>query len=220
MLDVLQAVDRVRQKARQRQDALSQHYLTPATDPPLGGLGMCFNNATLCLELLSYYHKLWAKLSAAEFPDPEQTRQQNAERVTLVTKSMFVLSMSGFEYSAKQALATDPGRLPLRRGRVYLSGIMRASAKVGLISAQTDTLWRGATEVRNSLVHNNGIAEKTITYVYPGTTAVLKAGRMSQGNLLFFAALTEWMVNAFADWCEKLLGQPGRTPSSRHGSCS
>lgn len=205
MIEILQSVDRLRLATAEAQDRLAkQHHVAPG-DPPLGGLGMVYNMAVMCLELLHYYHQLWSKLPATAVADPEQTRHENGERVMLITKTLFIQSMSGVEFSAKDGLTRFPGRLPPLTGRIYLRRIIEASATSGYIAPADVDLWVGAVEVRNTLVHNNGIAETSASYAFPGATLTLQVGKMVQGKLDTFTALTHWATDAFARWCDRFL---------------
>lgn len=205
MREVLEDVGRVRATAARLQADLAERFGVPEGDPPVGGLGICFNNTTLTLELLDHYSAIWSKVASVPPAELARSRQENAERVTLVSKALFVLSMSGFEFSAKAAMAVRPGKIVTPRGRIYLRDIMRASQDRGLIDSALGTLWEGAIRTRNNLVHNNGIAENNMTYAFPQVTVTMVQGRMMQGNLRFFALLTEWCVEAYARWCGAFL---------------
>jgi predicted nucleic acid-binding protein len=205
MREVIELVDRIRVRSAQSHEELARTHGIRLEDPPLGAFGIVHNTAVMTLELLDFYHRTWSSIPPSSVPDPEATRQENAERVMLVTKSAFIMCLSGFEFSAKQALTRYPGRLQLPAGRIYLRAIMRASAKKGLITADTDNLWTGAIAVRNCLVHNNGIADEDAEYKFPDVTVRLESGKMPQGTLKFFPSLTNWTVTAFADWCRAFL---------------
>ena|SRR2546425_489471 len=206
MIEVLQRVAEIRRKSGQYQAQLAQQFSLALDAAPVAGLGICFNTATLTMELLSYYHDLWGRLKSAPGTNVEQARQENAERVGLITKALFILVLSGYEFAAKHALARNPRRLNLKRGRVYLAAILDASEKAGLITAQALGMWAGVLKLRNTLVHNNGVAEETGTFNFDDTVVAFRAGQMIEGNLLTFAALTEWATDSFKDWCLAFLG--------------
>ncbi len=205
MREVLDLVNETRQRAAKRHSELASLYSISEGDPPIGGLGMAYNSLVLALELLDHYYGLWGRISSTIHADPDQARRENAARVILINKMAFIQCMSGFEFSSKQALSTFPGTLPPMLGRIYLRRIIRESKEAGLVSPVQDSLWEGAIRVRNCLVHNNGIAERTKTYSYPLLTVSMTAGEMTQGNLKFFPLLTDWTVEAYADWCERFL---------------
>jgi hypothetical protein len=82
---------------------------------------------------------------------------------------------------------------------------MRNSADAGLISATDRERWDGAIRLRNTLVHNNGIAEETAVYSYPDVTLQLADGQMAQGDLRLFPYMAIWVTEAFASWSDSLL---------------
>ncbi len=205
MADVLQRVATIRAKGLQYQNELATRFGIPLGDPPIGGLGICHNTATLTLELLSFYNDIWAKIDPKTVTNAAQARQQNAERVMLVTKAFYILALSGFEFAAKNGLPLRSNKLMLGGGRIYLGSIMGASRDANLISQNTFELWSGAIELRNTLVHNNGIADRTATYQFPDVKIELRQGQMATDGLLFFAALTDWATDSFRDWCTAFL---------------
>lgn len=206
MADVLQRVGAVHAKCQQYHTDLARRFSVPLGDAPIGGFGICQNTATVTLELLSFYDDFWGRLDPRSVPNVEQARHENAQRVMVITKALYILALSGFEFSAKNGLGLRPKRLSLGRGRVYLGSILGASKDANLISQGTYDLWGGVIELRNTLVHNNGIADRTATYRFPDFKVELRQGQMSIDGLVFFAALTDWMIDAFWDWCIAFLG--------------
>jgi hypothetical protein len=168
-------------------------------------IATCNQQAIIALELLSHYMNIWSKVPSALITDPDRMLRENTERVMTLTKAMYVLSISGMEFSARNAILTFR-KIPPQSGRVHLRKILAESAKAGLIDSETANRWEGIIEVRNMIVHNNGISDISKTYFYPnGPTISLNAGRMTRGNLMIFAELTLWTVQAYSDWCQALL---------------
>jgi len=62
-------------------------------------------------------------------------------------------------------------------------------------------LWVGITELRNALVHNNGVADKTASYIFPDVRIEFSDGQMARGGILLFPALVDWVVDAYRDSC-------------------
>lgn len=206
MIELLQLIDQVRSKSAQLNSQLAQKYGISGSDFPLGGLLMTNQYAVVTLELLHFYHRTWSAVSPQQVTDPDRTRQENGERVLLATKSSFILALSAFEFSAKQSIAQNPAKLSLSGGRVYLRRIIRESVAAQLIAPADEHPWEGIIEVRNMLVHNNGIAERNATYRIPnGPTITLTTGSMTRGDLKLFAESLLWAVNAFGRWCDGFL---------------
>jgi hypothetical protein len=111
--------------------------------------------AAQLLELLSFYNQVWSSLVSNAVSDAARARQENAERVITITKAVFILAPSAFEFSAKQAVASRPGRIAPITGRLYLRKIIHQSIVAGLLPAADDVPWDGVIQVRNMLVHNN-----------------------------------------------------------------
>jgi hypothetical protein len=203
MNDILALVDQARRRTLVLNKDLSARFALNPGEPPVGGFNMVNQHAIIALETLSYYHGVWSKVSAGSVADPWRARQENAERVNIITKAMFILSMSAFEFTAKETIKSRPRNLPLKQGRVYLRNIIGASIRAGLIDPADEQPWEGVIELRNILVHNNGIADKTATYqLLGGPSIALMAGGMAQGNLKFFPKLLLWTIEAFARWSE------------------
>ena len=192
---------------RQAMDVSAEHGRTvatrmgiPGSDHPAGAFPMCYNHAALTLELLSFYKRIWARSRRATPAEITRAREENGQRVVMATKAMFILCLSAIEFSAKQALMNRPGTLALGDGRIYLRNIVQESNGRGYIAEQDKNLWWGATEVRNCVVHNNGIADVTAEWSYPDLTVSMNTGTMMRANLEFFPRLTVWALNAFERW--------------------
>lgn len=206
MDDVIALVDRVRVRTARLNEESGAKFALESGDPPIAGFNMANQYAVIALELLTFYRNVWSAIPAATVSNPERSRRENGERVLTITKAAFILTVSAFEFSAKQAITTKPGKLPTMEGRTYLRRIMAESLKAGIIPPTDATPWEAVSEVRNVLVHNNGIADRTVTYEMPlGPTVVLATGAMTQGNLRFFPELSLWCVEAFARWCDGYL---------------
>jgi hypothetical protein len=171
---------------------------------------MASNHATLALEVLSYYRTHWNTPVTDIVENISCIREENGQRVMDLMKSALIMSLSSYEYTAKQAVISNRLRLPELGGRIYLRRIVQESAKLGLIPPEDKLPWEGIFEMRNTLVHNNGIAELTATYAIPGTPGIVfVAGSMTQGNLKLFPQLLLWSVEAYGRWCDGFL-QRGR----------
>ena len=204
MKDIFKILNEVRTRSAALNDSLSaKHRLGPG-DAPIGAFNMIIQFTVIAMELLSHYAAEWEKIPANAVD--ESRRQEWAERLTTITKSTYILSLSAIEFSAKQALIARPGKVALPTGRVYLSAIIRNSTTVGMVAPVDETVWKGLIAVRNVLVHNNGIADTTASYAIPaGPTIQLVNGAMTKATLHFFPELSLRTVEAFAKWTDALL---------------
>src|SRR5712671_2576728 len=202
MNEVIYLVQRARMRAMELNGQLAVRYGIASEQLPIGALKMAGNHSVVATELLTHYLRVWSN-SAAVSANVVSLQPENAERVVEVTKAILVLCISAFEFSLKQAVEADPKKLSSLSGRVDLRKIIDASATAMLIPAAEKFGWEGVIELRNSMVHNNGIAEKTETYHLPaGPTISLYAGKTIQGELGLFAEVLVWSVEAFARWCD------------------
>ena len=173
---------------------------------PASVFPMIFNNITLLLELLSYYLDAWGKATSTRCSSVEEARRENAERVILIQKMVFIQILSSVEFSFKAYVRQYPKKLSQFKGRVYLRSIMEKSKEQGIISDSDFSLWEGVIELRNTLVHNNGISEKTGAYVYPKCKIEFNDDTMIQGNMKLFTFLTDWLLGASKDWIIEMHG--------------
>jgi len=206
----------LRKKCREHGDQVNQLLDQPSDiqDPRSGCFPMIFNTSTMYLELLSYYHDIWGKPHVRSTPEEiEKAKQQNAERCVMLLKSLFVMSMSSIEFSAKASIAYY-GNHPLacsllaNRGRfVYLSNIMKKSQTKGLITESAYHDWDGLIAIRNCMVHNNGIPDRDDSYTIGKLSVVATKDKMLQGKLEFFLDLTDSAVDRYSGWIIALINR-------------
>jgi hypothetical protein len=210
LLDELLALRSTCDEACQR---LSKKHALAATEPPIEGLGICFNGTTVAAELVSYYKATWEALPMADLDAAtvKNKRGENNDRLVLIGKSNFILGMSGLEFAAKNANAKFPNVLGFKEKRIYLRDIINESTTKGLVDANSSSLWQGAIKIRNCLVHNNGLADETAKWLFASDLTIeMNEGDMLTGTMMTMPRLTRWMVSAFADWGDRFLHAHGR----------
>ena len=200
MKDVLKEYRDLRGKAQTHGNQVSNALGIQTHEMPAGVFGMVFNDLTLALELLYYYFNIWGKQTTTACASVEEARTQNAQRVIAIQKMVFIATMSSFEFCAKECINNNPQRLGSLHGRVYLKGIMEKSKDNSIIPHSDFTLWEGVVNLRNALVHNNGISEIDAVYNYPQCTLTMENGKMTQGDLRLFSGLTEWVLDSMRSW--------------------
>ncbi len=141
----------------------------------------------------------------------EQLRNENGERCIEQTKMLFIGVLSSIEFCAKQSvklLSTTPlGKVMGVKGakkRVYLNDIIQESHKLGIVSTAEKYKWERLIWIRNSVVHNNGIAEADDEYTIDGVTLTLTNGQMVTGKLDTFTNLTRSSLELYREWVNKL----------------
>jgi len=200
MRDILDLTVHLRQKSHAHGEEVAKSLGISLHEMPAGVFAMIFNMHTLMLELLSHYFCAWNKATETRCPSIDETRKQNAERVILIQKMIFVQTMSSVEYCCKDYIKSYPQKIGQIKGRIYLSKIIEESKRHNVISDSELTRWKGAIELRNTLVHNNGISEKTAQYSYPRCHLKLTKNKMIRGNLKQFPYITDWLLDATKSW--------------------
>jgi hypothetical protein len=189
-------------------DEIAERNQTEASEPPLVGLNMAHIALVQCFEVLDFYFHRWGNIEqwVIDQHGPEAILEQNEQRVALIQKSTMILIMSSFEAAAKQTLLlpncpiNDVGR------RIYLGGIMASSHKAGIIGDTDAALWAYAVELRNCIVHNNGVAERTMKLnLGNGYTLEMVSGAMTQSTPRKSTLLTEAIILAYSRWCAAIL---------------
>lgn len=204
MEKLIKGVFRLRDKCQQYQEDLDS-----ITQKSPRCFSMIFNKATVVVELLSHYFELWKNPAAhgIRVEDIEETREENAERCKEITKWLFVDSLSAMEYCMKETMNLYPNlslakwcRKQQQRRRVYLSGIVAESERIGIINNTDYKFWNCIVDVRNSVVHNNAIADKDKTCQVDGTIVSFVKGKMLRGKLDFFVKLTDKAIDIYYSW--------------------
>lgn len=94
------------QKIRELSQKCSKYFKSnyDESDPRVGCFNMIYNNATLTLELLSYYDAEWSKKRPMTEKEIERSKEENAQRCMLATKHMFIEVLSDIEFSFGDAI--------------------------------------------------------------------------------------------------------------------
>lgn len=194
-------------------DDIAVKYDTHAHIPPLNGLNMSHSSIVQSFELLDYYYDRWGRVEqwVIDRHGPERIRRENEERVSLLQKSTFILIMSALEASAKMALMLPDCPVVISGGRVYLSKIMNSSHAASIICDDDADLWRFAIELRNCMVHNNAIADRTMRLVLaPGHSIDMVAGAMAQSTPRRSILLQKAVLLAYSRWCDAVLSKTAK----------
>lgn len=200
MKEILNLTQGIRKKSHDIGEEITNEMGIKSHEIPASVFPMIFNDSTVLLELLSHYFDAWEKATSTRCSSVEEAKKENSERVILTQKMVFIQILSSVEFSFKAYVRQYPKKLSQFKGRVYLRKIMEESKEQGIISDSDFSLWEGVIELRNVLVHNNGISEKTGTYVYPECKIEFNDNKMIQRNLKLFPFLTDWLLDASREW--------------------
>lgn len=180
-----------------------------ANQSPNDFFSRAYNCLTILVEQLSNYEVIWGKAIQIDDELVGELRQENAERVIMCQKMIFVEIMSALEFSLKYAFIISNSifdeidkreYLKPKPSRLYLMKVIEISHRKGIINAADMGLWTGVIRLRNSIVHNNAIAEETSTYDFPEVKLALEDKKMVQGDLLLFGHLTGWVLENAKKW--------------------
>ena len=217
MKDLLKSLLAIREKLKEH-GSWFEHTFSKCCNEGANAFNMIFNGVTLTFELLNYYFDIWSKpypLLAEE--EKEKIKRENAERVLEITKWAFIDALSVIEYCAKVILKTvDTQRIKqlnanlqikMEKGkkRVYLSSIMELSWNAEFIDDEQYQAWKGLWEIRNTVVHNNAIADKDVKYKIGDIEIVFIKGKKLKGRLDTYIKLLDTTVDLYLKWLETLL---------------
>jgi len=199
MDNIIKLYSELRGIAERNGSKLAQELAISPNEAPLDFFAMVHNDITLTTELLIYYNRCRGSIKI--LPETEGIpKDENGERLVRIQKWAFISIMSSFEVTAKKIALKETSTFGAFKGRPYLKKIMQRSFDKGLISQENLHLWKGAIELRNLLVHNNGISEKTACYEYPEVTIQINSDRETQGSLISLGLLIKWLLNETKIW--------------------
>jgi hypothetical protein len=94
-----------------------------------------------------------------------------------------------------------------RRGRywLYLSRITKESKKKKLIEKPEYKSWTGMIELRNAIVHNNAIADRTATLKIGELKINMEKGKMVQTKIMNYPHIIRVLVSLTRSWIESYL---------------
>lgn len=191
-------------------------------DPRHGCLWMIHNRATLALEVLDYFLKMWSSDAFLNRFGEDALAGERAERCIEVTKSFFISTMSAIEYSSKQAVGLYPGsglwkRLEELRGRnryIFLKGIVQESESIGLLDEREAEEYVNLILLRNIVTHNNSISDTDADLKVSGTVFTLRTGEMVRGDIGSFVMMSERAVERYYGWICRLHSDARRVMTS------
>jgi hypothetical protein len=205
--EIMEMLARIRGTCQARQIEFEKIGKSPLSDC----FGMLYNDSTWPLEVLSYYYNVWSRIPTAGIPKDqiEAAIGENAQRVKETTKWHFVSVISHIEFSAKEYTKVKAAfkSLHASTNRVYMRGILEESTKLKppLVDKQSLDQWNCILDIRNILIHNNGISDHDSTCNIAKLTVQFKTNTMLKGNLGLFSSLSEATIDLFSDWSKSAM---------------
>jgi len=200
MEKVLEQVKQLRKKTYDYGEEVAKSIGVQSNEIQANVFPMIFNKLTIGLELLNYYHEIWRKIIRPKYSSIEEAKKENWERVITIERMIFIEVMSSIEFCFKEYVKKYPEKIDNITGRIYLSKIINKSNEKDIVVNSESTLWGGIIELRNALVHNNGISDESAEYVYPNCKLILSENKMIQGDLKLFLDLIDWLLESVKSW--------------------
>lgn len=168
---------------------------------------MCFyniyNRGVLTREIITLLEK-----SVRPFQD-EDAESQELERLMIVTRGLFTDTISSIEKAAKDCIPAywmnDIKDMALKSSSyLYLRYIIYASAEKGLVSKEELKEWDSLFLMRNLVIHNNSVADRSMIFELDDLRISMRPDRMMKGPSTTFVKLSEKAVELFYNWLKKV----------------
>lgn len=197
---------------------------------PVAGLNMAHNHILFTCEAASYYRSVLPMPKRGSLEDYLLDEEDTTKRIIHLLNCCFVSVVSSLESCARKAIRSYAHLYGHVGATIYLNNIMQRSRKMGWIPDSDEAMWLNLIKIRNCLVHNNGEGQRNEWFELPsGLIWETRVGLQSQVTLRHVTESLEWMLRAYARWCDELLGRWGaafnytpqwNTPYSYHLSAS
>ncbi len=164
---------------------------------------MCFynihNRGVLTREIVTLLDK-----SVRPFQE-EDIESQETERIIVVTRGLFTDTMSSIEKAAKDCLPAYwmndiKDKAMEKNTYLYLRNIISASAEKGLVSKEEHRDWELLFLMRNLVLHNNSVADRSMIFEMDDLKISMRPDRMMKGPTVTFVKLSEKAVELFYNW--------------------
>ncbi len=168
---------------------------------------MCFyniyNRGVLTREILVLLER-----SARPFLD-ENDGPQEMERIMVVTRGLFIDTMSSIEKAAKDCIPAYwmndiKDRALKDNSYLYLRYIIYASAEKGLVTQEQLKEWDNILLMRNLVIHNNSESDRSDIFEMDGLKISMRPNRMMKGPAVTFVILSEKAVELFFEWLKRI----------------
>lgn len=168
---------------------------------------MCFyniyNRAVLTREIVTLLER-----SVRPFQEDDKEAQET-ERVMIVTRGLFTDVMSSIEKAAKDCIPAywmnDIKEKALENNSyLYLRYIIYASAEKGLVSKEQLKDWDSVFLMRNLVIHNNSVSDRSMIFELGDLKISMRPDRMMKGPSTTFVILSEKAIELFYEWLKKV----------------
>ncbi|MBR6204111.1 MAG: hypothetical protein IKQ60_03485 [Candidatus Methanomethylophilaceae archaeon] len=205
MISVTERIDALVSETRDLAKAVEGRMADRENDPR----SMCFwnihNQTVMAREIVGLYEGAWK--------GEEGTEDELVDRIMSSTRNLFVNSMSSIEKGARDCMRIY-GSSPVRArasekgGRMYLRDILEASGEVGLLDGDDMDRWRKILMLRNLVVHNNAVSDRSEVLVLGELRISMRPERMMKGPPATYVVLSSMAASMFYRWMAAIDGRP------------
>ncbi len=169
---------------------------------------VCFwnmhNQAVMTREIVGFYGSVWE--------GQEGTEDEMVDRIMVSTRNLFVNAMSSAEKGARDCmrlLKDSPVRAKAmeKGGRMYLRDIISASAELGYIDGDDLARWEKILLMRNLVVHNNAVSDRSEVFLLDGLRISMRPERMMKGPPYTYVMLSSEAAMLTYRWMSSLCGR-------------
>ena len=162
---------------------------------------MCFwnihNQAVMAREVIGFYEKAWK--------GEEGTEDEMSDRMMAVTRNLFVNVMSSIEKGARDCMKVYKtsqvrAKASEKGGRMYLRDILMASGELGLLEDDDRESWKGILLMRNLVVHNNAVSDRSEILQLGELRISMRPDRMMKGPPSTYVIMSSMASMMFYRW--------------------
>jgi hypothetical protein len=123
------------------------------------------------------------------------------DKVAMIGRNALVSTVSAFECSLKlAALSTNGFFVEPPKRDIYLKNVIARLLELGHISEDCKNKWVFIVDLRNAIVHDNGIASKNSEFFQNGEKmASMTKGQHTYGPLGAIPTMINWMILSSAE---------------------
>ncbi|MFW9801797.1 MAG: hypothetical protein ACFFFC_04055 [Candidatus Thorarchaeota archaeon] len=164
-------------------------------------------------DLVKLFGFLWPNI------DPEMKEKEFLQRLTIIIRTNYVFSLSSAEYFLKNVIKasksgplvdwlqekTEEAKMEDKIFWMYLTNIMKESKRKKLITKTQHKNWDGLAQLRNVIIHNNGVFERSRVIRIGGVKITAEAGEQIDTKLINYPKFMRTLIRLTRAWIEKYL---------------
>ncbi len=197
MSSVTERIDALISETRELASMVGTNIADRENDPR----SMCFwnihNQAVMAREVVGFYENVWR--------GEEGTEDEMLDRIMSATRNLFVNVMSSIEKGARDCMriyktSEVRSKASEKGGRMYLRDILVASGEIGLLEDDDGDCWKKILMMRNLVVHNNAVSDRSEIMVLGELKISMRPERMMKGPVATYVILSSMASMMFYRW--------------------